>query len=167
MKRIKLLALALAGVMALALLTGCSDSKSKAEQVEEYFYHYYNALSGRYEVGTELCKKDEVLDTRLEAIAQAFRPEWVTENEGAYSLSQEAESVIQNQLRDYVGRQVTLYCTEVDAAKSAMTQATELGKRWCSIRIGGQGEGNAQPLFAFVTTPSRDGRRFYLAMTMQ
>ena len=37
MKRTKLLALALAGVMALALLTGCSDSSSKAKQVEECF----------------------------------------------------------------------------------------------------------------------------------
>ena len=37
MKRTKLLALALAGVMVLALLTGCSDSSSKAKQVEEYF----------------------------------------------------------------------------------------------------------------------------------
>lgn len=33
----RLLALALAGVMALALLTGCSDSGSQAKQVEEYF----------------------------------------------------------------------------------------------------------------------------------
>ena len=37
MKRTKLLALALAGVMVLALLTGCSDSSSKAKQVEECF----------------------------------------------------------------------------------------------------------------------------------
>ena len=37
MKRTKLLALALAGVMVLTLLTGCSDSSSKAKQVEEYF----------------------------------------------------------------------------------------------------------------------------------
>ena len=33
----RLLALALAGVMTLALLTGCSDSSSQAKQVEEYF----------------------------------------------------------------------------------------------------------------------------------
>ena len=33
----RLLALALAGVMVLALLTGCSDSSSKAKQVEECF----------------------------------------------------------------------------------------------------------------------------------
>ena len=31
----RLLAFALAGVMALALLTGCSDSNSKTKQVEE------------------------------------------------------------------------------------------------------------------------------------
>ena len=41
----RLLALALAGVMTLALLTGCSDSSSQAKQVEEYF---------RYRIKTKL-----------------------------------------------------------------------------------------------------------------
>ena len=44
----RLLALALAGVMALALLTGCSDSSSEARQVEEYFrYRRDNLLTIR------------------------------------------------------------------------------------------------------------------------
>ena len=54
MKRTKLLALALAGVMVLTLLTGCSDSSSKAKQVEEYF-RYRMRQFGDYQ-------KDETLD---------------------------------------------------------------------------------------------------------
>lgn len=50
----RLLALALAGVMTLALLTGCSDSRSKAKQVEEYF-RYMNGGYTNYQ-------KDETLD---------------------------------------------------------------------------------------------------------
>ena len=55
MKRTKLLALALAGVMALALLTGCSDSSSKAKQVEECFRSLMKQQGGDYQ-------KDETLD---------------------------------------------------------------------------------------------------------
>ena len=54
MKRTKLLALALAGVMALTLLTGCSDSSSKAKQVEECFRSLMKQR-GDYQ-------KDETLD---------------------------------------------------------------------------------------------------------
>ena len=69
MKRTKLLALALAGVMMLALLTGCSDSSSKAKQVEEYF-RYRMRRFGDYQ-------KDETLDKKLEGIAQKFQPSWL------------------------------------------------------------------------------------------
>ena len=53
----RLLALALAGVMALALLTGCSDSSSQAKQVEEYF-RYSRGKFADYQ-------KDETLDRML------------------------------------------------------------------------------------------------------
>lgn len=67
----RLLALALAGVMALALLTGCSDSSSKAKQVEEYF---------RYRMGQFAdYQKDETLDKKLKVIAQKFQPGWLVE----------------------------------------------------------------------------------------
>ena len=74
MKRTKLLALALAGVMTLALLTGCSDSSSKAKQVEEYF-RYRMRQFGDYQ-------KDETLDKKLEVIAQKFQPDWLASGGG-------------------------------------------------------------------------------------
>lgn len=70
----RLLALALAGVMALALLTGCSDSRSQAKQVEEYF-RYRNGRYTNYQ-------KDETLDKKLEAISQKFQPSWLVEGMG-------------------------------------------------------------------------------------
>ena len=74
MKRTKLLALALAGVMALALLTGCSDSSSKAKQVEECFRSRMQQ-KGDYQ-------KDETLDKKLEVIAQKFQPDWLKDEKG-------------------------------------------------------------------------------------
>ena len=65
----RLLALALAGVMALALLTGCSDSGSQAKQVEEYF-RYRRGQFAHYQ-------KDETLDKKLKVIARQFQPSWL------------------------------------------------------------------------------------------
>ena len=72
----RLLALALAGVMALALLTGCSDSSSKAKQVEECFR---SLMKTRQNVDYQ---KDETLDKKLEVIAQQFQPSWLVEEIG-------------------------------------------------------------------------------------
>ena len=67
----RLLALALAGVMALALLTGCSDSRSQAKQVEEYFRSLME--TGQFAD----YQKDETLDKKLEVIARQFQPSWL------------------------------------------------------------------------------------------
>ena len=80
MKRTKLLALALAGVMVLALLTGCSDSSSKAKQVEACFRSLMKQR-GDYQ-------KDETLDKKLEVIAQKFQPSWL--DDGGDRLTDEA-----------------------------------------------------------------------------
>ena len=55
MKLKKLFALALAGVMTLALLTGCSDSSSQAKQVEEYF-RYRRGQFANYQKDETLTK---------------------------------------------------------------------------------------------------------------
>ena len=78
----RLLALALASVMALALLTGCSDSSSKAKQVEECFR---SLMKTRQNVDYQ---KDETLDKKLEAIAQQFQPSWL--DGGGDRLTREA-----------------------------------------------------------------------------
>ncbi len=92
MKRTKLLALALAGVMALALLTGCSDSRSKAKQVEECFR---SLMKQNVDY-----QKDETLDKKLEAIAQQFQPDWLDDRNGG--LTEDARSIIRDELSDYV-----------------------------------------------------------------
>lgn len=88
----RLLALALAGVMALALLTGCSDSSSQAKQVEEYF-RYRRGQFADY-------RKDETLDKKLKVIAQQFQPDWLDDINGG--LTEDARSIIRNELSDYV-----------------------------------------------------------------
>ena len=153
----RLLALALAGVMALALLTGCSDSSSKAKQVEECFR---SLMKTRQNVDYQ---KDETLDKKLEAIAQQFQPDWLA-GEGD-KLTEEARNIIKNELGDYLetGR-VWLWYGEVKPGQSALAQAESMTK--CDeVEIDIMSPGKILEAIAFTMTDKKsDGHRYYLAL---
>lgn len=155
MKRTKLLALALAGVMALALLTGCSDSSSKAKQVEECFRSLMKQQGGDYQ-------KDETLDKKLEVIAQKFQPDWLA---GEDLLTSEAERIIRDELSDYViAGGVTPWVGEVKPGQSAQAQAESMKKYRGLTYDTSYG---SQPLYAIaftMTDKKSDGHRYYLAL---
>ena len=158
MKTVKrLLAFALAGVMALALLTGCSDSGSQAKQVEEYF-RYRRGQFANYQ-------KDETLDRKLEVIAQQFQPDWLDDKNGG--LTNEARSIIRNELSDYViAGDVTPWVGEVKPGQSALAQAESM--KQCRALKYDTSYG-PQPLraIAFTMTGKKsDGHRYYLALEM-
>ena len=148
----RLLALALAGVMTLALLTGCSDSRSKAKQVEECF----SSLRGNYQ-------KDETLDKKLEVIAQQFQPDWLAG--GGDRLTEDARNIIINELGDYLetGR-VWLWYGEVKPGQSALAQAESMTK--CDeVEIDIMSPGKILEAIAFTRTDKKsDGHRYYLAL---
>ena len=151
----RLLALTLAGVMALALLTGCSDSGSQAKQVEEYF-RYRRGQFANYQ-------KDETLDKKLEAIAQQFQPDWLDDRNGG--LTGEARNIIRNELRDYlVTGGVWLWYGEVKPGQSALTQAESM-KQCDMVEIDIMRPGTSLKAIAFTRTDKKsDGHRYYLAL---
>lgn len=152
----RLLALALAGVMALALLTGCSDSSSQAKQVEEYF-RYRNGRYTNYQ-------KDETLDKKLKVIARRFQPSWLA-GEGD-KLTEEARNIIKNELKDYlVTGSVYLWYGEVKPCQSALAQAESM-KQCAMVGFGRyDSSGTALNAMAFTMTGKKsDGRRYYLAL---
>lgn len=157
MKRTKLLALALAGVMALALLTGCSDSSSEARQVEEYFRYRRGQLTDY--------QKDETLDKKLEVIARKFQPNWLA-GEGD-RLTNEAQNIIKKELKDYlVSGSVYLWYGEVKPEQSALAQAESM--KQCNMVGFGRydpSSGTALNAIAFTMTGKKsDGHRYYLAL---
>ena len=156
MKRTKLLALALAGVMMLALLAGCSDSSSKAKQVEECFRSLMKQR-GDYQ-------KDETLDKKLEVIAQKFQPSWL--KSGGDELTNEAYHIIKNDLKDYLetGR-VHLWYGEVKPGQSAQAQAESMKQcEMVELNILSSGTPVLEAI-AFTTTDRKnDGHRYYLAL---
>lgn len=153
----RLLALALAGVMALALLTGCSDSSSKTKQVEECFR---SLMKTRQNVDYQ---KDETLDKKLEAIAQQFQPDWLDDKNGG--LTEEARNIIINELSDYVSAgSVTPWVGEVKPGQSALAQAESMKKCRALKYDASYGP---QPLYAIaftMTGKKSDGHRYYLAL---
>ena len=156
MKRTKLLALALAGVMALALLTGCSDSSSKAKQVEECFRSLMKTRQNKD------YQKDETLDKKLEAIAQKFQPDWLDERG---ELTREAHDTIKNDLADYLATgRVWLWVGEVKPGQSALTQAESM-KRCGEVEVDIMRPGTLLRAIAFTMTDKKsDGRRYYLVL---
>ena len=154
----RLLAFALAGVMALALLTGCSDSSSQAKQVEEYF-RYMNGGYTNYQ-------KDETLDKKLKVIARQFQPSWLDDMNGG--LTDEARSIIRNELSDYViAGGVTPWVGEVKPGQSAQAQAESMKKYRGLTYDTSYG---SQPLYAIaftMTGEKSDGHRYYLALVMK
>lgn len=151
----RLLALALAGVMALALLTGCSDSSSKTKQVEECFRSLMKQR-GDYQ-------KDETLDKKLKVIARQFQPSWLAG--GGDRLTEEARNIIKNELGDYLetGR-VWLWYGEVKPGQSALAQAESMTK--CDeVEIDIMSPGKILEAIAFTMTDKKsDGHRYYLAL---
>ena len=155
----RLLALALAGVMMLALLTGCSDSSSQAKQVEEYF-RYRRGQFANYQ-------KDETLDKKLKVIARQFQPSWLA-GEGD-KLTEEARNIIKNELKDYlVSGSVYLWVGEVKPCQSALAQAESM-KQCAMVGFGKyDSSGTALNAIAFTITGKKsDGRRYYLALQTQ
>ena len=152
----RLLALALAGVMALALLTGCSDSSSQAKQVEEYF-RYRRGQFADYQ-------KDETLDKKLEAIAQQFQPSWL--NNEAGGLTEDARNIIKNELKDYLGTgSVWLWYGEVKPGQSALAQAESMKySQGIQIDLLASGIPTLQAIAFTMTGKKSDGHRYYLAL---
>lgn len=156
----RLLALALAGVMALALLTGCSDSSSQAKQVEEYFRYRRGQFAND--------QKDETLDKKLKVIAQQFQPSWLDDINGG--LTEDARNIIRNELSDYViAGGVTPWVGEVKPGQSALAQAESM-KKCRALKYDASYSYGSQPLYAIaftMTGEKSDGHRYYLALEMQ
>lgn len=155
MKTVKRL-LALAGVMALALLTGCSDSGSQAKQVEEYF-RYRRGQFADYQ-------KDETLDRKLKVIARQFQPDWLKDEKGG--LTEEARNIIKNELKDYlVTGSVYLWYGEVKPEQSALAQAESM-KYIQEIVIAplAPNTSTLQAIAFTMTGKKSDGRRYYLVL---
>lgn len=136
----KILALILAGVMALALLTGCgkatSLNRTMAEGIAEYYKSSYvragntNNISLSYQV-PELSRD----------IAPLFDENWITEDDGYDVLNETAEATLTNILSPYISdaSAVVFQAADVTDLKTPFAEAANLISSQIALRVFASG----------------------------
>ena len=136
----KILALILAGVMALALLTGCgkatSLNRTMAEGIAEYYKSSYvragntNNISLSYQV-PELSRD----------IAPLFDENWITEDDGYDVLNETAKANLTNILSPYISdaSAVVFQAADVTDLKTPFAEAANLISSQIALRVFASG----------------------------
>ena len=111
----RLLAMALAGVMLLTILTGCSGGKTGDRLVEEYMATFlrenpwYKDVPITHDV------------PEIKTVAEMFQDSWLTD--GSWNMSSTPLTTLQNVFRNYeTGYNVILGACEVDSKQSELNQ---------------------------------------------
>ena len=136
----KILALILAGVMALALLTGCgkatSLNRTMAEGIAEYYKSSYvragntNNISLSYQV-PELSRD----------IAPLFDENWIIEDDGYDVLNETAKATLTNILSPYISdaSAVVFQAADVTDLKTPFAEAANLISSQIALRVFASG----------------------------
>lgn len=120
----KLLAMALAGVMLLTILTGCSGGKTGDRLVEEYMAAHYHSLD--VYKGIPITTNDV---PEIKTVAEKFDPSWL-KADGSWAFSpKNTDDPRYKALRDVFskysnsnGYTVNLYAFAVDSTQSELNQ---------------------------------------------
>ena len=115
----KLLAMALAGVMLLTILTGCSGGKTGDRLAEEYMATFLSENLGYKDVPIT----HDVPE--IKTVADMFDASWLNENNGKWNISSTDASytALRNIFSKYSsGYTVNLYACEVDSKQSELNQ---------------------------------------------
>ena len=119
----KLLAMALAGVMLLTILTGCSGGKTGDRLVEEYIDAYYHSFPAY---------KDKPIThdvPEIKTVAENFDPSWLNPNDswniqGGKDSTDARYKALKDVFNKYAsGYTVDLYAFKVDSKQSELNQA--------------------------------------------
>lgn len=121
----RLLAMALAGVMLLTILTGCSGGKTGDRLVEEYLAAHYHSLD--VYKGIPITTNDV---PEIKTFADMFKAAWLNEH-GQWSLSPrnpddpeyKALQKVFSKYSNSNGYTVVLYACKVDSKQSELNQA--------------------------------------------
>lgn len=165
----KILALILAGVMALALLTGCGKATSLNRTVAEGLAEYYksdlaqlggnnNNISVSYQV-PELSRN----------IAPLFDENWITKDSDDDVLTEAAKETLANILSPYISADsaVTFLATDVTDVKTPFLKATNLASSTIAFRTADSSTFHATSVTSLkieVTHKTVNGRTYALAV---
>lgn len=140
----RLLAMALAGVMLLTILTGCSGGKTGDRLVEEYMATFlrenpwYKDVPITHDV------------PEIKTVAEMFKASWLKPNgswdiDGTDSSTDERLRALKNVFSNYkTGYTVILCACEVDSKQSELNQ---------TMRVMANSMSNGLSVYRFTTTP--------------
>lgn len=167
----KILALILAGVMALALLTGCGKATSLnrtmaegfAESLKSSFANYYNntnSISVSYQV--PVLRRD---------IAPLFDENWITKDSGDDVLTEAAKATLTDILSPYISATsaVTFVAADVTDVKTPFMEGTNLidSKIYFAADDSGLDATSITSLKIEVTHKTVNGRTYALAVIIE
>lgn len=134
----RLLAMALAGVMLLTILTGCSGGKTGDRLVEEYIAAYYH--------NSPVYKDKSITNDvpEIKTVADMFETSWLYDD-GSWNMSSTPLTTLRNVFSNYeTGYTVILCAFKVDSKQSELNQA---------IRVMVNSMSNGLSVYRFTTTP--------------
>lgn len=125
MKLKKLLTLALAGVMALALLTGCSKHGMTAEEkaVAEGVAAKMRTMQGYEDV---ILTVEDVPEAKR--FADLFKPSWIKANDKLLDIGVTDKKVIEDMMKKYPSTYTNFKLLDITDGKSVEQQAAALGE---------------------------------------
>lgn len=123
----KILALILAGVMALALLTGCGKAASLNRTVAEGLAEYTKSLFAQAGNKNNISVSYQVPELSRN-IAPLFDENWITKDSGDDVLTEAAKATLANILSSYIsaGSAVTFVAADVTDAKTPSMETSNL-----------------------------------------
>lgn len=123
----KILALILAGVMALALLTGCGKAASLNRTVAEGLAEYTKSLLAQQENKNNISVSYQVPELSRE-IAPLFDENWITKNSSDDVLTEAAEQTLTDILSPYISTtsSFTFLAADVTDAKTPFMEGENL-----------------------------------------
>lgn len=137
----KILALILAGVMALALLTGCGKATSLDRTIAEGIAEYYKSdlaqLGGN---NNNISVSYQVPELRRD-IAPLFDENWITEDDGYDVLNETAKATLTNILSPYISdaSAVVFQAADVTDLKTPFAEAANLISSQIALRVFASG----------------------------
>ena len=165
----KILALILAGVMALALLTGCGKATSLNRTMAEGLAEY--AKSSLAELGNEnnISVSYQVPELRRD-IAPLFDETWITkDNSGKDALTNAAKETLKNILSPYQSAvQISFSAADVTDVKTPFMEITNLNNSQIALIITGSPfePASVTTIKIAVTHKTVNGRTYALAVAI-
>lgn len=156
----RLLAMALAGVMLLTILTGCSGGKSGDRLVEEYLAAYYHSLDAYKDVPIT----NDVPE--IKTVAENFDPSLLAPDGIGFDSSKNLDS-LKSALANYSSANVFLYAMAVPEGMSELTQITLLWHHSFPYIAHSSGSITFSSIKCASTLVKKSGKQYRLVVLIQ